>query len=210
MISDLAHRARQLAELPQPQFESRVATWRDRIERNGDRVTADILAAGQHDVHFSSETAEHYTPAKIVDAVVACLGTIALNPCSNPGRPHIPATTHYTVTDDGLSREWHGSVYMNPPYGRTIDQWVAKLLASHGAGTVPAAIALLPARTDTQWFRQVRDAQVCFIAGRLAFLGQATETNAPFPSMACYWGARPQRFVDAFAPVGDIWQRVDR
>ena len=29
----------------------------------------------------------------------------------------MPAGKHFTAAEDGLSREWHGRVYMNPPYG---------------------------------------------------------------------------------------------
>ena len=95
---------------------------------------------------------------KDIEAVVACLGTIDLDPCSNAeGKPNVPARKHYTAADDGLSKQWRGRVYMNPPYGDEIDAWVAKLCEEHQAGRVPEAIALVPARTDTEWFARLRD-----------------------------------------------------
>lgn len=32
----------------------------------------------------------------------------------------------FTKADDGLSQEWRGRCWMNPPYGREIGQWVRK------------------------------------------------------------------------------------
>jgi len=86
---------------------------------------------------------------------------------------------HYTKQDDGLKRIWRGRVYLNPPYGREIRSWILKLHDAYQAGSVCEAIALLPARTDTQWFRILRPYPKCFLTGRLKF-GEA-RNSAPFP-----------------------------
>ena len=107
------------------------------------------------------------------------------------------------MEDDGLAQEWHGSVYMNPPYGSAIDAWVAKLCREHESGRVAEAVALLPARTDAQWFRRLRPYPRCFIWGRLRFSdGDAT---APFPSMTVYCGPRVCSFAGAFSDIGDVF-----
>lgn len=160
-------------------------------------------------VHFSSETPEHYTPQEVLDAVIACMGGIDLDPCSNSHEsPNVPATTHYTQVDDGLKKQWAGRVYMNPPYGREIIDWVSKLVAAHESGEVKEAIALVPSRTDTKWWAMLRDYPVCLVSGRLKF-GEA-ENGAPFPSAVFYLpnGTAIDRFYDAFSPLGDIWQRT--
>lgn len=41
---------------------------------------------------------------------------------------------HYTVDDDGLSQEWAGSVWLNPPYGREIGAWMQKAAQSNRGG----------------------------------------------------------------------------
>src|SRR4030095_489748 len=151
-------------------------------------------------VHFSSDTPEHYTPADILDAVIACLGTIDLDPCSNSHEsPNVPATQHFTSADDGLSQCWHGKVFMNPPYGREIAKWIEKLCNEYEAGRVSEAIALVPARTDTDWWDQLVDGYkfVCFVHGRLTFIGN--EEVAPFPSAVIYLGTEWGRFYHAFA-----------
>lgn len=157
-------------------------------------------------VHYSSETPEWYTPQSVVERVVATLGAIDLDPCADPGH-RIPAARHFTEAQDGLVQDWAGRVYMNPPYGRTVGDWVEKLAQSFGRGGVESAVALLPARTDTAWFRQVPAEVVCFIAGRLAFSDSAV--GAPFPSVAMYLGPAPDRFIASFADFGLIYRRVE-
>ena len=79
---------------------------------------------------------------------------------------------------DGLTGNWEGHVWCNPPYGRVIKDWVLK--ASQHYDLV---VMLLPARTDTKWFHDLvlPNADVRFIKGRLKF-GDSV-TAAPFPSM---------------------------
>lgn len=158
---------------------------------------------------MTSSTGEHYTPSEIIDAVVKTIGPIDLDPCSPVNGPTVPAAQHYTVEDDGLAQFWRGTVYMNPPYGAGIDAWVAKLIESYRAGDVTAAVALLPARTDTRWWQQIRDYPVCFVTGRIRFEGAGNGAPAPFPSALVYLGADLPRFIQATKDLGDVWRRID-
>ena len=79
---------------------------------------------------------------------------------------------------NGLIGQWTGkSIWINPPYGRGIADWVAK------ADTYEhPVVMLLPARTDTKWFHDYAlKHEVEFIKGRVKF-GSSTFA-APFPSM---------------------------
>lgn len=69
---------------------------------------------------------------------------------------------------NGLTSEWFGHVWCNPPYGRGIKDWVLK--ASQHYDQV---VMLLPARTDTKWFHEIvlPNADVEFIKGRLKYGG---------------------------------------
>ncbi len=154
---------------------------------------------------MSSESAEWYTPRHIVAAVVGALGAIDLDPCADPERT-IPAAVHFTEQDDGLAHPWRGRVYMNPPYGRPIVAWTERLAREYREGRVTAAVALVPARTETDWWA-VLDAQlVCLVHGRLAFSGH--ETSAPFPSAAIYLGPDGEQFARAFDAIGEVYRRV--
>ena len=135
------------------------------------REAFQAVAHSKLTVHHSSESHEHYTPPEIVALVVACLGKIDLDPCSNTDKT-IPAKKHYTEKQNGLEQPWQGRVYMNPPYGDTIAQWIEKLCEEHERKDgVSAAIALVPARPDTQWFKALRNYVCCFVEGRLTFGG---------------------------------------
>lgn len=99
---------------------------------------------------------------------------------------------HYTAEDDGLAQEWggHGTVWCNPPYGRTSPKWIEKMAAEAAKG-VPI-VALLPARTDTRAFHdhiyQKPNVRIEFIRGRLKFENDGVAgQSAPFPSMLVYF-----------------------
>ena len=153
---------------------------------------------------FSSNTGDWYTPPEIVEAVRELFGIIDLDPCSNSHEtPNVPALAHFTRDDDGLSREWSGRVYLNPPYGKGIGPWIEKVREEHEAGRVTAAVVLVKAATDTRWFRVLSERYPrCEVAGRLKFSG--CKAPAPFPSVLFYLGDEVQRFAEVFARFGVI------
>lgn len=105
---------------------------------------------------------DHITPRWILER----LGDFDLDPAASLKQPWPCAAKSFTVTDDGLLREWHGRVFLNPPFLRYgVDQWVARI-AAHGNGTL-----LLHARTEAAWFRPVwRHARsILFLARRIKF-----------------------------------------
>lgn len=167
------------------------------------------VSGKEPNVHFSSETPEWNTPQHIVELVEETLDKIDLDPCSSGGEePSVPAEKHYTEEDDGLSHPWAGTVYMNPPYGREIGSWVEQLCNEYESGNVKEAIALTPARTDTQWFRRFKNYPRCFIWGRLQFNDEGA--SAPFPSMAVYLGRNKSKFAKVFGNIGDIYEKIDK
>lgn len=184
--------------------------YEEMAEEDNTEVANGTKANGMS-VHFSSKSPEHYTPQEIIDATVAVMDAIDLDPCSNSkDTPNIPALDHYTAEDDGLSLSWFGRVYMNPPYGRGangIAAWVTKLASEYEQGNVTEAIALVPGRIDTQWWQTLRSYPACFVTGRLTFIGN--EDSAPFPSVVFYLGENSKRFYEVFSELGDIWIRVD-
>ena len=152
------------------------------------------------------ESPEWYTPSHIVERVVATLGEIDPDPSWHPDSP-VQARSTYTANDDGLAQRWSGRVYLNPPYGREIDAWITKLVDEYHAGTVSEAIALVPARVDTEWFRRLDPFPRCFLWGRLTFANASNP--APFPSAVVYLGSNVARFVEVFRQVGSIFARFD-
>lgn len=108
------------------------------------------------------------------------LGSFDLDPASPVNRPWDTASCHFTELDDGLSKDWRGRVWLNPPYGRQLPTWLERL-ANHGNG-----IALIFARTETKYFHNLvwkRADAVFFFKGRLHFCRpdgtQAGSASAP-------------------------------
>ncbi|MFA4973283.1 MAG: DNA N-6-adenine-methyltransferase [bacterium] len=164
---------------------------------------------------FSSASPEWLTPDWIISAVQDVLGTIDLDPCSNSKEfPNVPALTTFTKDSEPhpFNRNWRGTVYMNPPYGRGINGWVGKLVYEYNEGNVPEAIALVPSRTDTGWFNQLADAAVCWCAieGRVKFgRGNGGSSDpAPFPSALMYLGHNVPLFYRTFSEFGRIYYQV--
>lgn len=138
-------------------------------------------------------TDEWWTPVEIFEALEF---DFDLDPCAPPEplAPWIPALNRYSREQDGLSQPWEGRVWLNPPYGKEVGRWLARL-AEHGNG-----IALIFARTDTRWWQEsVPSADaVCFIAGRLTFIpgaGQAVSGNSGGPSALIAYGAECAKAV---------------
>lgn len=137
-----------------------------------------------------SKSYEHYTPRALFDYLDETYH-FTLDPCAATYGPPLCPNNYYPW-DDGLSKEWTGSVFMNPPYGRQLPEWVKK--ASESAwSTAECVVGLLPARTDTKWFHEyVLGNQIRFIRGRISFGSPGTGQKpqpAPFPSMFVVWGS---------------------
>ena len=112
---------------------------------------------------FAGLSDEWYTPAYIFEA----LGErFDLDPCAPVEGPrHVPANTWFH--DRGLEREWHGFVFMNPPFGHQRQKrlWLDKF-AQHGHG-----IALVPDRTSAPWWQEFapRMDAIQFISPKVKF-----------------------------------------
>ena len=99
---------------------------------------------------------------------------------------------------DSLSVDWQeamasadgwSSIWLNPPYGRSIWEWTAKA-AYEGTRGPHTVVALLPARTDTAWWHRdvMRATEVRLIKGRLKFeIDGKPLGTAPFPSCVVIW-----------------------
>jgi hypothetical protein len=129
-----------------------------------------------------AKSVEWWTPPEIIEA----LGPFDLDPCAGTPRPWNTAKVHYDSL--GLTREWFGRVWLNPPYGPETIQWIRKL-AEHRRGT-----ALIFARTETKiFFPYVWDlaSGILFLKGRLHFYtrqGLRMSANSGGPSALIAYG----------------------
>lgn len=111
----------------------------------------------------ANTTDEWYTPKEIIDA----LGKFDLDPCA-PVKPlWQTAETMYNKNHDGLTKDWVGRVWLNPPYTRPLIEQFVRKLAQHGNG-----IALLFNRCDSKMFQDIifeKATAIKFLRGRIRF-----------------------------------------
>lgn len=128
-------------------------------------------------VHFSSATDMWATPQEVFDRYDA-IYNFTTDVCAIA--ENAKCANYFTPEIDGLSQEWKGVLWMNPPYGRGIGAWMKKAhdAARYNGATV---VCLVPARTDTAWWHDyAAHGDVEFLRGRLKFGGH--KNSAPFPS----------------------------
>ena len=133
---------------------------------------------------FSSEKTVWETPQWLFDELNQKYN-FTLDPSAT--KHNAKCGTYYTIEDDGLSKEWKGRVFCNPPYGRyKTPKWVKKAHDEFYNGNAELVVLLIPARTDTRWFHDYiyNKADIEFLKGRLKFeLDGQSLGSAPFPSM---------------------------
>lgn len=137
--------------------------------------------------HQSSRalTTTWLTPPELIEK----LGPFDTDPCAAPSpRPWATAARHIELPEDGLTAEWGGRVWLNPPYSFEAWRWLSRL-ADHGDG-----IALVFARTETAGFvEQVwgKATALLFLHGRLHFHhadGTRASANSGAPSVLVAYG----------------------
>jgi hypothetical protein len=152
---------------------------------------------------------EWYTPEKYIEATRSVMGSIDLDPASNPhAQKLVKAKTFWTAKDDGLAegKAWAGTVFLNPPYKMpSVRDFVFRLCDKVECGDVSQAILLTNDNTDTQWWQRAATLAkaICFHAGRVSFYNAAGEWSAPTNGQTFfYFGSRGKTFCKLFAEYG--------
>ncbi|MCI0662731.1 MAG: phage N-6-adenine-methyltransferase [Acidobacteria bacterium] len=105
---------------------------------------------------------ESCTPPQYIEAAREVMDGIDLDPASSDMAQEIVRANHYwTAQDDGLIQDWHGRIWLNPPYSLT-SEFVAKLVREEA--TIAQAIVLTSSSTDADWFHQLEEIaqRICF------------------------------------------------
>lgn len=167
-------------------------------------------------IHFSSKSQTWNTPKDFFDKLdaewkfdldVACLPESAL--CSK----------YFTPDDDGLSQDWTGVAWCNPPFNN-IKGWAKKAAEEHVKGAT--ILMLVPSRTDTQAFQKFLfefAPVLCFIKSRLKFDnpslpswkedGSHKKTTAPFPTCLAVFDANlTDEKLAVLKALGTVVQKV--
>ena len=149
----------------------------------------------------SSQTPEWETPQALFNKLDQEF-QFTLDPCASD--TNHKCLRYFTKAHNGLVQDWHpATVFMNPPYGREIADWVRKAYEESRKGAF--VVALLPCRTDTRWWHEyvMRAKEVRFIKGRIKFGG--APAGAPFPSCIVIWYPQTQEWLLAPYTIFRSW-----
>lgn len=161
-------------------------------------------------VSYNSGNNEWYTPAEYIHAARDVMGSIDLDPASSElANKTVNADTYYTAEDDGLTKEWFGHVWMNPPYSSDlIGKFADKLTSHYQNGDLEEAIVLVNNATETNWFQTLLEncLAVCFLKHRVKFIDtEGNPSGAPLQGQAIlYFGNQPAHFGERFKEFGVI------
>lgn len=205
---NLADRARKMAAVPEEKFEAALGEWREKVQEETARVTASLLDIGSkpHVTNNSGDN-EWYTPSEYLQAARKVMGGIDLDPASSAvANARVGASKFYTEQDDGLSKEWAGRVWMNPPYSNGLmAPFMEKLVAHVTDGTITQAVVLVNNATETKWFQgaAAKARLICFPEGRIQFLKPDGERGPPLQGQAImYFGPKSETFNAVFSSFG--------
>ncbi len=166
---------------------------------------------------YSSVSVEWYTPAHYLDAVREVLGKIDLDPASNSlANKAVRAIKFFTSKDNGLTQQWHGRVFMNPPYGRTdgggslAGEFCTKAISEYKQGNITDCIILVNSLHSQKWQEDFYEHTVCFVDHRIQFVsGDGEENKNPtFQNIFIYLGTNVDQFAAVFSRLGYVMRRV--
>lgn len=173
---------------------------------------------------------EWYTPSRYVEAARKVMGGIDLDPAScTEANQTVKAKKYYSIEDDGLCKNWQGTIWLNPPYGKNIylpnekrsniAKWVEKLLKEYQSGNVIQAILLVTLETHAKWFPPLWQYPICFSDHNVRFYlpygsnktwrpGRMTDSHM-YGTCFVYLGPNEQSFIEHFSQFGRIARAID-
>ena len=196
--------SQQLARMPKKEFEQ---------VRDGVVSMSEALKI----VHVSQNSGENewYTPSAYIEAARSVMGGIDTDPAScAQANATVKAGKYFDAKADGLSKKWHGRVFMNPPYAQPLIANFAKAVAEKFSNKeITEAIVLVNNATETEWFNEMikHASAVCFPNGRIRFVNkEGKPSGAPLQGQAVlYFGSKIQKFISEFKSFGWIGRIAD-
>lgn len=194
--------AAEFADLPEETKQDAIAE----IAQNSEPAREVIREAVKNHRAIGSGENEWYTPSEYVSMAREVMGQIDLDPAScAEANETVGAAIFYTKEDDGLSKDWSGKVWLNPPYSRDLmPKFVEKLKESYVSGDVTEAILVSHNNTDTAWFHSLSEVSsaICFPKRRIRFY-RGENIAAPTNGQAFFYlGSSPEAFQAVFGDIG--------
>ncbi len=167
---------------------------------------------------------EWYTPSRYIEAARKVMGSIDLDPasCETANRT-VKARRYFTESDNGLSQEWSGCIWLNPPYSSSKSTtglsggklkgptglFIQKLCTDYQEGKVSQAIACVNADMCRSWFQLLWEYPICFSSHPIPFHRPGlTSEHHFFPTAFAYLGTNEQAFIREFSQFGHIAKSI--
>lgn len=132
-------------------------------------------------INQTSNNTEWYTPWAIIECARELMGSIDLDPFScrrANNRPEGKIANHYyDKRNDSLNNEWFGNVWMNHPFGRTMNEdCVAKIVYEYVRinPAMTQACCITFASTSEKWFKPLLRYPQFYFTGRTNYLDPET------------------------------------
>lgn len=175
------------------------------------------MAQDETFIYQADKSNEWFTPPRYIEAARQVMGSIDLDPASCAQANNIvKATWYYEQWENGLTKPWYGNVWLNPPYGRSINYdkgnagiFASRLVAEYRAGNVKQAILLTTVQNDARWFHQLWQFSICFSDHKIHFYTTAPTKKSPtathmFGTAFVYMGEQTERFREVFRRFGVV------
>lgn len=118
----------------------------------------------RNDGRWHSRGSDWGTPKELFDELDAEFH-FTLDPCASDW--NAKCKKYYTEKDDGLAQDWSDeTVFLNPPYGKVLNDWMKKAYESN-----TTVVCLVPAATDTAWWHDYAlKGEIRYLRGRPRFV----------------------------------------
>ena len=205
ITKDQSSQWQRLASVPEETFEKKIAEAKDSDEP----LSLRRILSKKEVIPFSGEY-EWYTPEIYLEMAREVMGSIDTDPASSKiANKCVKAETFYTQSQNGLTKDWIGNVFLNPPYCMPeIDQFLNKLLAEYAKGNVKQAIVLTNNSTDTNWWQGLAGATgICFPSHRIQFIAEDGKTkSSPLRGQTFFHlGKSHDTFYKVFGDIGIVF-----
>ncbi|KAH6573719.1 hypothetical protein BASA61_002818 [Batrachochytrium salamandrivorans] len=200
--------------------EVRRYIWKKVTESNQTITEENVVAMTikyETGVSFTELNNELYTPKEIIRAAKGVIGleVFDLDPAScafaNGLHPSDIAQQIFTETENGLSKEWHGHVWLSPPSGvddaglLRMKQWFFQAESKYLSGEITSCHILLRIDMQSDWFLRALYYPHCFFHERLLFsTPTGREKFLTDSHMLVYMGVNTDQFCTQFAHLGSI------
>ena len=160
-------------------------------------------------------TAERYSPPWIIEGAREVMGGIDLDPASSEfANQSVLARHHFTRNTDGLTQQWWGRVFLNPPFGMSWKSWIIKLNQEVEAGRVQQAVVIGQGNVLWAllhpWFHILLRGSFLFPQEPIKFYDPGTRKwlGVRYGVFLCYIGGNFYRFSRVFGDKGRILRPV--